>query len=255
MGVFPFGRSVAACVPVASSRRPVFVLGAYPSALHIRWRPPSGHGRLVQALAVDNEPEPFWTGADEISRVEQWMSEVGWNAGWGSVEPVSQLNGPSGLWVEERILAPLGVARTDAWITDCLDTYRASVKMRAAVEDVYQPFAREFTLPEAELASHPSEAQIVGEAIGRHLDRLHGEIATAAPDVIVTLGNAALRVLRELLGDSAAPTKLSVPGYGTERSASINGGQLTWWPLAHPAAPASYQAAHGDWIAGRRAGR
>ena len=83
-----------------------------------------------QALAVDNEPEPFWTGADEVHRVEQWMSQVGWSDAWGTVAPVSHLNGPSGLWVEERILGPLGVPRADVWITDCLNTYRASVKMR-----------------------------------------------------------------------------------------------------------------------------
>ena len=139
MGVFPFGRPVVACEPVATGRAAMFVLGAYPSALHVRWRPPQGEGRHVRALAVDNEPEPFWTGADEVHRVEQWMSQVGWSDAWGTVAPVSHLNGPSGLWVEERILGPLGVPRADAWITDSLNTYRASLKMRAAVEDVYEP--------------------------------------------------------------------------------------------------------------------
>lgn len=93
------------------------------------------------------------------------MSQVGWSDAWGTVAPVSHLNGPSGLWVEERILGPLGVARADAWITDCLNTYRGSVKMRAAVDDVYEPFARAHALPPAELAPHPSEAQVVSEGI------------------------------------------------------------------------------------------
>ena len=75
MGVFPFGRPIVECEPVATGRAAMFVLGAYPSALHVRWRPPQGVGRVVQALAVDNEPEPFWTGADEVHRVEQWMSQ------------------------------------------------------------------------------------------------------------------------------------------------------------------------------------
>src|SRR5215212_6481198 len=56
MGVFPFGRLVVPCDPVATGRAAMFVLGAYPSALHVRWRPPQGEGRVVQALAVDNEP-------------------------------------------------------------------------------------------------------------------------------------------------------------------------------------------------------
>ena len=173
MGVFPFGRPIVECKPVATGRAAMFVLGAYPSALHVKWRPPQGEGRVVQALAVDNEPEPFWTGADEVHRVEQWMSQVGWSDAWGSVAPVSHLNGPSGLWVEERVLGPLGVARADTWITDCLNTYRASVKMLAAVEEVYEPFARAHRLRPAELAPHPSEAEIVSEGIDRNLVRLH----------------------------------------------------------------------------------
>jgi uracil-DNA glycosylase len=203
-------------------------------------------------LAVDNEPEPFWTGADEVDRVENWMSEVGWSDAWGTVAPVSHLNGPSGLWVEERILGPLGTARADAWITDCLNTYRASVKMRAAVEDVYLPFARAHALPSAELAPHPSEGQIVSEGIDQNLLRLQRELTAAAPDVIVTLGNAALRVLRKLLGDDAAPTKLTVADYGIERLANLDGNGISWLPLAHPAAPERYQVAHETWMARRR---
>ena len=253
MGVFPFGRPIVECEPVATGRAAMFVLGAYPSALHVRWRPPQGEGRVVQALAVDNEPEPFWTGADEVHRVEQWMSQVGWSDAWGTVAPVTHLNGPSGLWVEERILGPLGVARADTWITDCLNTYRASVKMLAAVEEVYEPFARAHRLPPAELAPHPSEAEIVSEGIERNLVRLHRELTTAAPDVIVTLGNAALRVLRNLLGDDAAPVKLTVADYGTELPARFKGHAMSWLPLAHPAAPGPYQEAHETWMTRRPA--
>jgi hypothetical protein len=181
------------------------------------------------------------------------MSHVGWRDAWGAVAPVSHLNGPSGLWAEERILRPLGVARADAWITDCLNTYRASGKMRAAVEHVYQLFARAHALPPAELTPHPSEAQIVSEGIAQNLARLRRELTAAAPDVLVTLGNAALRVLRELPGDAAAPTKLTVADYGIVLSANLNGHGMSWLPLAHPAAPGPYQVAHESWLARRPA--
>lgn len=154
----------------------------------------------------------------------------------------------SGLWVEKRILGPLGVDRADAWITDCLNTYRASVAMRAAIEDVYEPFARVHAPPPAELASHPSEAQIVSEGIDQNLSRLRHELTAAAPDVIVTLGNAALRVLRRLLGEAAALTKLTVADYGTELSVNLNWHRMRWLPLAHPAAPRPYQVAHETWM-------
>src|SRR5438094_675760 len=42
MRVFPFGRVVQACTPVASGHCDWFVLGAYPSALHVQWTPPPG---------------------------------------------------------------------------------------------------------------------------------------------------------------------------------------------------------------------
>jgi uracil-DNA glycosylase len=125
--------------------------------------------------------------------------------------------------------------------------------MRAAVEDVYEPFARVHALPPAELAPHPSEAQIVSDGIDQNLARLRRELTAAAPDVIVTLGNAALRVLRKLLGDSAAPTKLTVTDYGTEPSVNLNGHGMSWLPLAHPAAPGPYRVAHETWMARRPA--
>jgi hypothetical protein len=57
-------------MPVASSHCDLFVLGAYSSALHVRWTPPEQTKlRRIKALAVDNEPEPFWTGDDEPERI------------------------------------------------------------------------------------------------------------------------------------------------------------------------------------------
>jgi hypothetical protein len=58
-------------------RSPVFVLGAYPSALHVRWTPSGAGHKPVQALAVDNEPWPFWDGDDERERVATWYAAVG----------------------------------------------------------------------------------------------------------------------------------------------------------------------------------
>ena len=253
MGTYPFGCPVLPCRPVASGHRDVFVLGAYPSALHVRWRPPPGPAsRLVNALAVDNEPEPFWNGEDQSVRIESWIAGRDWREDWGVIEPVPRLNGPSGQWVQEMVLDPFGIDRSAASITDCLDTYRASVKMARAIETVYQPFAAERGLPQASLSQHPSENQIVTEAATHHLGRLRDELAAATPAVIVTLGNAALRVLRALVDVPVGPPKLSaLPGYGESLDVTVGGSPIRWFPLAHPAAPAVYQAAHRRWIVGR----
>lgn len=247
---FPFGQPVGACQPLADGPRPVFVLGAYPSALHVRWRPADGPGtRLVRALAVDNEPEPFWDGADQDARIVGWKAAVGWQDDRGEVAaPVGDLNGSSGRLVDAHVLVPLGAERGDAWITDCLDTYRASTGMRKAVEEVYEPFAAEHELPSASLASHPSEGQIVAEATGQHLGRLRTELATAVPELVVTLGNAALRVFRALLEAPDGPRKLAADDYGIRFAVAVGGRSLVWLPLAHPAAPKPYQVAHSAWM-------
>lgn len=251
MARFPFGRPVLPCPPSADGRRPVFVLGAYPSALHVRWTPPAPF-RPIAALGVDNEPTPFWDGADQAARVERWARDVGWNPAWGAVAAVGSLNGPSGAWVSSRVLAPLGVTRGDAWITDCLDTYRASTGAAARLEDTYRPFAATVGLPPDALGPHPSESDIVTEALRDHRARLVAEIGTARPELVVTLGNAALRVLAglgEVVGEPA-PGKLAVAGYGRRLTLRVAGLDVEWLPLAHPAAPSVYQEAHAAWAAG-----
>ncbi len=141
----------------------MFLLGAYPSALHVAWRPPAR--KPVRAMAVDNEPTPFWNGADEDERIAQWKAAVGSRDGeWGEVTGVGDLNGSSGTWVDDNVLAPLGVGRDAACITDCIDTYFASEGGAARVADTCVPFVKTVGLPVPRLAPHPSEGAIVDGA-------------------------------------------------------------------------------------------
>lgn len=249
MEVFPFGCPVRASRPTSRGRRDLFLLGAYPSALHVQWRPPPASGaRRVRALAVDNEPEPFWDGSDQETLVETWMTGRDWREQWGAIDPARRLNGPSGEWVQHQILDRFSVDRSAAWITDCLDTYRLSSRMRTAVEAVYQPFARAHDLPLARLAKHPSKDQIVVEAKSQHLGRLRHEIAAATPKVAVTLGNAALRVFKSLLDSPVGPRQLAADkSYGSSFEVNIDGTLMRWFPLAHPAAPPAYHKIHQGW--------
>lgn len=248
---FIFGRPVRPACPVADGQRSFFVLGAYPSAFHVKWHPP-GLKRSIRAIAVDNEPEPFWTGDGENQLVEQWKRDVGFREGeWGRVSPCGNLNGPSGRWVEAMILHPLRVHRSEAWITDCLDTYYESEGAAGRMDspEVVELVGRLGITPRRH-ASHPSERQIVEQAVVGHRTRLLNELRMADPDRVVTLGNAALIVFNRLIGsDSPMIQKLS-PGssYGQPLSVRINGRVVEWLPLAHPAAPAPYQEAHKAWI-------
>jgi len=37
-------------------------------------------------MAVDNEPEPSWNGADQEQRVEKWKATVGFRSDWGEID-------------------------------------------------------------------------------------------------------------------------------------------------------------------------
>jgi hypothetical protein len=227
----------------------LFVLGAYPSALHVRWHAP-GLQRPVQAVAVDDEPEPFWSGHDETAQIHRWSSDVGFRAEWGRVSPCGRLNGSSGVWVENMVLRPLHTPREQAWITDCLDSYFTSTGAAARLADpaIVDTLAR-LGIPSPEHRPHPSENDIVREALASQRERLVAELNAAKPRMVVTLGNAALRVLAALATGGPFPRKLSAAqgAYAKPLLATIAQHQFEWLPLAHPAAPAPYQRAHEAW--------
>ena len=242
---YPFGRAVHPRPPSASTPRPLFVLGAYPSALHVQWRPAAG--RLVRAIPVDDEPHPFWNGADAQERVAAWLDWLRPSPskhGTFSVPP--RLNGPSGSWVDDNIMRPLGYEHRDACITDCLDTYRMSVGVEARICDTYMTSG----LPPCDLASHPSESDIVSESLGHHRDRLLHELGRCHPKIVATLGNAAARVFASIV--ALPQSKLSIIDYGRPRRVALGDRTITWYPLAHPAAPKVYQEAHTTWVANQK---
>lgn len=250
--VFPFGRPVRPCKASSSEPRPIFVLGAYPSALHVEWMPPKGYSR-IRAIAVDNEPEPFWNGDDQEERIAKWKRAAKFDpATMGEVKPAGKLNGSSGAWVDTNILKPLGVTRADAWITDALDTYHCSTALAARLQDTYDRFAKRAGLAASCLAIHPSEKEIIEESLREHRKRLLAELEACQPVRIVTLGNAALAVIRDLVpreGGADVKRLSAGEGYGTPIIARVEGRRVKILPLAHPAAPPRYQVAHEAWCA------
>lgn len=248
---YPFGRPITPREPSATSPRRLFVLGAYPSALHVEWIPPKPWKRIT-AIPIDDEPSPFWDGADHEARVDAWKAHVGFDPAWGSIQSIQRFNGPSGAWVRDNVLEPLEADTSGAWITDCLDTYRGSIGVTRRLSDTYGPFATALGLPAASLPPHPGETEIVQEALTHHTARLRAELGTARPELVVTLGNAALRVLGAIVDieGRSAPSKLRVEEYGKEIGIRVAGRSMRWLPLAHPAAPKRWQEVHEGWARG-----
>jgi hypothetical protein len=248
-GVFPFGAPVIGCaadIPLAENR--VVVLGAYPSALHVRWTPPQETNlRPIAALAVDNEPAPFWDGSDAEARVRAWETKH-FDAEFGEIDVPMGLNGPSGAWVRDRVLEPLGIEQ--AFITDCLTTYRTSVDQARRIEDTYRPFALERDLPPAQISPHPGEDAILKEATSQQHERIRAQLLAARPEFLITLGNAAARTMAKL-ADNPTDGVLVADAYGQLRRLKIAELWTQWIPLAHPAAPKRWQDVHSTWVSAR----
>jgi len=248
---YPFGQPVGDTSRSPDRAYSTMVVGAYPSALHVHWRPPaSSGGRGITALAVADEPEPFWNGQDAAIWVDRWRSAVPFDPDeHGSVTPATA-NGTSGRALDEHYLTPLGLERTDCWITDCLTTYRASTAGQAAVAERFSRWAEEAGVDAGHVPGHPTEGAIVREALARHGERLIEEFDQTAPERVITLGNAALRVMSELLEVEGLPGQLEPETYGRSLLVDARGTDVEWLPLAHPGAVdklARWKDVHGRW--------
>jgi hypothetical protein len=244
-----FGSPMTPRRPSRVTRANWLVLGAYPSALHVRWLPPVG--RPISAVAVADEPEPFWEGADQDDRIDRWKEALPWDPTWGQVASPGRLNGFSGVWLKDQVLDALRISRSHVWPTDCLDTYHESA---GAARRLDEPSLREelsrLGIPDRRLPKHPSELEIVREA---QVDRVKEELLICRPARVITLGNAALRVFARLLVDP--PLRRLVPDseYGRPHLVRMGwGDSVEWIPLVHPGAPRRYQEAHARWRLARR---
>jgi hypothetical protein len=72
---------------------------------------------------------------------EQWRRDMRFaDHSWGRVAlPEAGNNGPSGQWLRDKILVPLGYGRTDCRITDCLDTARLNAGQQRRISETYLP--------------------------------------------------------------------------------------------------------------------
>jgi hypothetical protein len=226
------------------------VLGVYPSALHIRWTHPRGR---IAALAVDQEPWPFWEGHDDVDRVERWRQAVGWQSEWGDAEPVGRLNGSSGRAVCDRVLRPLGLDPDGVWLTDALPffhVHRGDGTQGAAMLDRYDPFARTHGLPVHRLPDRPPAAELVRRAVRDEGERLCTELEASGAPLLITLGNEALAVAADLLTGDLPRGLRQGAHYGRRHPAALRGRPFDVLPLVHPGQRGgAWTRTHDDWMA------
>jgi hypothetical protein len=143
------------------------------------------------------------------------------------------------LWMRRHVLRPLSVTWEDAYVSDCLDKSRLNPGQANRVSRTYDLVRGQVGgLEPCTLRPVPGgESAIVEEARAGHLGRLTEELQDCEPSTVVTLGNAALRVMTDLLDDNRDPdlgAELKRAKYGQPVTARLDGRPLTWIPLVHP---------------------
>lgn len=228
VGTFPFGRPVRALRQQHRSTKKVFILGVYASAVHARWVGPDGR-QLVRALAVDAEPYIFWRG----DGVEGIIAGVDVPESVGHLEPADpKFNGPSGVALDDLFIAPLGLAREDAWLCDLVPYSCSNDGQVKAIKREYEPRREEHGLPRVSVPSVPSEF-----ADETRCAEIVEEILESEAEMVLLLGDEPIRWFLARLNPTNR--RLSDFGdardsYGRAQEVNIGGRRLRVVPLVHP---------------------
>jgi len=182
---FPFGQQLKKVQQTDRTTKKAFVLGVYSSAVHARWVDTKGK-EVVKALAVSSEPCIFWTGeqAEQIIAGIKVPSQVG-----KLTVPVDKnLNGPSGVALDDLFLNPLGLTRQNTWLCDLLPESRVNGDQRKAIkEQYYAEDVKEFDLPEATIPNF-DERELRVQSSDRQMEIL-SELEESKADTLILLGD------------------------------------------------------------------
>ena len=242
IGTFPFGQPVRRVCQSNHRPKKVFVLGVYASAVHARWTDKNGR-TIVQALAVDSEPEIFWRG-DQAAEI---IAKITLPEGAGRLVPASKnLNGPSGVALDDRFLKPLGLDREDAWLCDLVPHSCLNSGQKNAVDLKYNPIKDELHLPDC---TTPEVPETLADA--SRCNEILEELKTAAPSVIMTLGDQPLKWFVHKFYDTKknrlADYGKSIDTYGLLHDIIIDGHAMKLLPLVHPRQAARLGGYSLDW--------
>lgn len=243
--IFPFGQKLTKVQQTETTpNKEVFVLGVYASAVHAKWLDKDGK-IIVQALAVASEPEIFWKGLDakeQIEKIEKMPEDL------GKLLPANKnLNGPSGVALDDLFLKPLGYSREQAWLCDLLPESRVNPNQQKAV-NMYNEFAVKYELPLSTIPQFRVD-EIRENAEHRHLEILN-ELEKSGAKTIILLGDLPIRWFLHFFDKRRS--KLSQFGnsqdtYGLRHDIVINNKSYSVIPLCHPRNAARLGAFSKTW--------
>ena len=241
IGVFPFGQPILPMAQKDRTPKRIFILGVYASAVHARWVGPGGRP-LIAAVGVASEAEISWRG-DGVERI---LSRISVPREVGHLEPASEkLNGPSGVALDERFLAPLGLSRREAWLCDLVPHSCMNPSQEIAIQDRYMPYVRKSLLPKPNWGKVPQ--QLVSES---RRSEIATEVIQSRASVIITLGDQPLRWFAKHFGSKGwlAAYGTSSADYGQLHPIEIGGRELALLPLVHPRQGAGLGTHSSAWL-------
>lgn len=240
---FPFGQRLTKVQQTDTTpNKKIFVLGVYASAVHAKWIDKDGDLK-VQALAVASEPQIFWTGEG----VEEILSDIQIPKELGKLVPANRnLNGPSGVALDDLFLKPLGYSREQAWLCDLLPESRINPNQQKAVK-IYNDIAGQYGLP---LSTIPEfrEDEIKENAEQRHLEILN-ELEKSGAKTIILLGDLPIRWFLHFFDKRSKLSQFgnSQETYGQRHDIVINNKTYSVIPLCHPRNAARLGAFSKTW--------
>jgi hypothetical protein len=238
---FPFGQQVRKVIQQDRTKKRVFVLGVYASAVHAQWID-SNNKSKVKALAVASEPYIFWRGdnADEI------IDQIDIPKPLGKLIPANkQYNGPSGIALDELILEPLGLTRSDVWLCDLLPHSSVNPFQRKAIINNYEPFVGQYKLP------IPSVPEVPGQLTdGKRRAAILEELIESGADTLVLLGDKPIIWFLKYYDQrwkKLSDFSQNEDSYGQLHSTQIKRKTFRILPLAHPRQIAKLGRSSAKW--------
>jgi len=226
---FPFGEKLVPLRQEDKSPKKVFVLGVYASAVHAGWKK---DGKIIcRALAVASEPRIFWDGNPE--EAQKIIDRIDIPKELGVLVPANkQLNGPSAKVLDDNILAPLGFAREDAWLCDCLPETRINPSQAKAIKEKYNPLIEEYGLNPVTIPARPSA--FCDEKRSKEITE---ELLQSEANTLILLGDIPIAQYLKKVADvpySTLGEYVDLYGYGNPTETTICGKTIKILPLAHP---------------------
>jgi uracil-DNA glycosylase len=165
----------------------IFVLGIYSDSVHVRWI--SADGRpVVRALPVASEPEIFWRG--DLKEVKDIIDklEVPESAG-RLISAGREINGIQGRALDRYILRPLGLNRSDVWMSLMIPHCLMNRGQRKANKR-YVRLSEQFDLPAPSVPSTEIKEELVTE---QRRAEITNEILESKANILITLGDPPIR--------------------------------------------------------------